>query len=98
MNLTLHEKRTIYQILVLIMEADSIVREEEVSYLNKLFVDFGLSLDEFDHMEAMDLDQLKAEFSNWDDEHRSYAKSLFLGIAKSDGYYDSRERMLIDLF
>ena len=63
MDITLQAKRIIFQILVLIMKADSITKEEEVYVLDRVFAEFGLSLDEFDHMDDLDKDHLIKEFA-----------------------------------
>ena len=60
MDITLQAKRIIFQILVLIMKADSITKEEEVYFLDRVFAEFGLSLDEFDHMDDLDKDSRTA--------------------------------------
>lgn len=98
MNLTLKEKRTVYQILVLIMEADLVNRQEEIDFLDKTFSDFGLTFDEFDHMDDIDIDYLKNEFLTFEDAHRQYASELFYEMAKCDGYVDPREIQMIDSF
>lgn len=43
-ELTISEKRTIFQILVLIMRADSVLNPAETEYLNKIFHDFELEM------------------------------------------------------
>lgn len=95
-NLTLHQKRVIYQILILIMEADMVIMPQEIEFLDKVFNDFGLGKEEFDHLEDMDIDLLCKELSGFDDEAKLYAKELFIGMANCDGYYDPRERAIIN--
>lgn len=46
MNLSINEKRTIFQILVLIMKADDVIRPEEMDFLDGVFNDFHMSIDE----------------------------------------------------
>jgi len=94
--MTLNTKRTIFQILVLIMRADLVNREEETSFLDKVFNDFGLTIDEFDHMDGLDFDYLKKEFSTFNEEQKQYARKLFLEMANCDGYADPREMEIID--
>ncbi len=95
-ELTLIEKRTIYHILILIMEADLVIMQEEVDFLDNVFNDFGLTREEFDHMENLDVDSLCRDFSVFDKEVKLYAKDLFMGMAKCDGYVDPREQAIID--
>lgn len=96
MNLSINEKRTIFQILVLIMKADDVIRPEEIEFLDGVFNDFHLSIDEFDHMEEIEIDYLKKEFSLFSDETKDYAKRLFIEMSKCDGFVDPRETLLIE--
>ena len=41
---SLSEKRTIYQILTLIMKADFILNPAEVSFLDRVFEEFNMSI------------------------------------------------------
>ena len=75
MNLTLDDKRTIFQILNLIMKADLVVKQEEVKFLDSVFNEFGLSLDEFDHMDDIDTDYLKKQFAHFTNQQKQYAKN-----------------------
>ena len=96
MELTKNEKRIIFNILVLIMEADSVEDPAELTYLDKVFHDFNLDISEFDHMENQDMDYLCAEFSKFQQEKKDYSKKLFCEMAKCDGYLDPREQAIID--
>ena len=98
MNLTLDDKRTIFQILNLIMKADLVVKQEEVKFLESVFNEFGLSLDEFDHMDDIDTDYLKKQFAHFTNQQKQYAKKLFLQMARCDGFVDPREMDTIDYF
>lgn len=98
MELSLGEKRIIYQILIQIMNADLINQPEEIDFLNEVFNEFELTIDEFDHMDDIDLDYLRKEFSHFSKEKKQYAIDLFTRMAQCDGYVDSRETNLIKLF
>lgn len=98
MNLTLKEKRVIFQILVLIMKADLVTKQEEIDFLDNVFQEYGLSIDEFDHMDDIDYDYLKNEFSLLSDATKQYAKNVFMQMAKCDGYVDPREVKMIETF
>ena len=95
-KLTISEKRIIFQILVLIMKADSILNPAETEYLNKIFHDFGLDLSEFDHWEMIDFEYLSNEFSKFDAEKKAFAKNLFFEMSKCDGYVHPLEKKIID--
>lgn len=96
MNISIQAKRIIFQILILIMKADLITKQEELDYLDKVFKDFQLTIDEFDHMDDVDKDYLVKEFSLLDNEQKDYGKKLFLEMASCDGFVDPREMAIIN--
>ena len=95
-KLTVSEKRTIFQILVLIMRADSILNPAETEYLDKIFHDFELDISEFDHLEMIDFDYLYSEFLKFTADKKVYAKELFVEMSECDGYVHPFERRIID--
>lgn len=95
-ELTISEKRVIFQILVLIMRADSILNPSETEYLNKIFHDFKLDISEFDHLEMIDSDYLSYEFSKFSNDKKKYAKKLFVEMSECDGFVDYRELKTIN--
>ena len=96
MELSIDEKRIVFNILVQIMDADLIEDPAEMAYLDKVFHEFNLDLSEFDHMETLDMDYLGAEFSKFEPAKREYSKRLFREMAECDGYVDPREVAIID--
>lgn len=94
--LTIAERRTIFQILVLIMEADCIVVPEEIAFLDDVFKKFEFDISEFDHMEEMTLGKLANAFSFFSTEKKEYAKALFKKMAACDGNVDPREQSIIE--
>ena len=90
-NLTISEKRIIFTTLSLIMKADFVINPVEVEYLDKVFCLFELELSEFDHMEYVEIEELKTGFSLFATETKDYAKKLFMEMAECDGYVDPRE-------
>lgn len=96
MNLNITEKRTIFQILILIMKADLITKPEEIAFLDKVFRDFGLSIEEFDHTDNLDIDYLIGEYKLFSDSKKEMANRLFLEMAKCDGHIDQREMNIIE--
>lgn len=92
---SLSEKRTIYQILTLIMKADFILNPAEVSFLDRVFEEFNMSIDEFDHMEDVEFEELASAFSLFSKDKKEYAKRLFMEMAECDGYVDPREVAII---
>lgn len=92
---SLSEKRTIYQILTLIMKADFILNPAEVSFLDRVFEEFNMSIDEFDHMEDVEFEELASAVSLFSKDKKEYAKRLFMEMAECDGYIDPREVAII---
>lgn len=95
-ELTISEKRTIFQILVLIMKADSILNPAETEYLNKIFHDFELDVSEFDHLEMIDFDYLSSDFYRFTAEKKAYARDLFVEMSECDGFVHPLETKIID--
>lgn len=93
---TLSEKIIIFQILTQIMKADCILNPAEIDFLDYVFKEFSLNIDEFDHIEEYDLDVLAQEFSKFSIGKKEYAKKLFIKMAECDGYVDPREMSIID--
>lgn len=93
---SLSEKRTIYQILTLIMKADFILNPAEVSFLDRVFEEFNMSIDEFDHMEDVEFEELASAFSLFSEDKKKYAKHLFMEMAECDQRVDPREIAIIN--
>ncbi|MBP5340776.1 MAG: TerB family tellurite resistance protein [Bacteroidales bacterium] len=89
------EKRTILQILTMIMEADAVIHPKEVEYINSLMNEFGLSSAEFDHMDMLDFDILKKEFGMMNKENQKLANEYFKNLAKIDGNIHNNEKKII---
>ena len=96
LDLSKQEKRVIYNILAQIMKADTIINPAEVRFLDEVFYNFNLSIDEFDHMEEVDFDELSLAFSKFTEEKKEYAKQMFVEMSECDGYVDPREISLIE--
>ncbi len=92
---SISEKRTIYQILTLIMKADFILNPAEVSFLDRVFEEFKMSIDDFDHMEDVEFEELASAYSMFSDDKKEYANRLFVEMAECDGYKDPREVAII---
>lgn len=90
------EKRTILQLLTMIMEADTVIHPKEVEYINSLLKEFGLTSAEFDHMDMLDFAVLKNEFGQMSEDKRNTAKDYFVNMAKVDGSVHINERNIIN--
>lgn len=95
-NFSEQEKRTILQLLTMIMEADTVIHPKEVDYINSVVKDFGFSSAEFDHMDMLDFAVLKDEFSQMSEDKQSKAQDYFVNMAKVDGYVHVNEKIIIN--
>lgn len=82
--------------LILIMKADLVTKDEEVEFLDRVFEEFELSIDEFDHMENIDADNLIKEYALLPCDTKIYARKLFFEMAQCDGFVDPRELSIIN--
>ena len=78
------------------MKADLILDPAEVSFLDRVFEDFNLSVDEFDHMDNLEFDSLVSAYSSFSADKKKYAKKMFIEMAECDGFVDPRELALIE--
>lgn len=78
------------------MKADLVTKDEEIEFLDKVFNDFGLSIDEFDHLENIDIDYLIKEYALLPSDTKTYARQLFIEMAQCDGFVDPRELSIIN--
>ena len=95
-NFSEQEKRTIFHLLTMIMEADSVIHPKEIEYIKTLMKDFGLSSAEFDHMDMLDFAVLKNEFGMMDMEKQKKAKEYFLKMANVDGCFHKNEIIILN--
>lgn len=95
-SFTTEEKITLLQIMILIMEADSVIHPKEILFINKFMEDYSIDSKAFDHFELIDFDMLKSKFKKMPYNKQENAKQLFLGLAKCDGFTDPRELEVIN--
>lgn len=94
-ELNLAEKRVIFYILSMIMKADNILDPAEINFLDSVFEEFQLEINEFDHMDDLSCDELCKQFYLFSPDTKKYANMLFVRMAECDGYIDPRELAII---
>ena len=94
-ELNISEKRVIFYILSQIMKADNILNPAEINFLDSIFEEFHLEINEFDHMDDLSFDELRKEYRFFSPETKKYANMLFERMAECDGYVDPRELAII---
>lgn len=90
------EKIAIVYFLSAIMEADSIIDDREQTYLNKIVKHLNIGFEVFDHLDAYSFEQCRTIIASMPAPNRDIAKNFFYEMAMADGYFDYREKRLID--
>ena len=93
---TLNEKIAIVSILSQIMYADGIIHPKEDEYMDKVYEELGLTINDIDSITNMDIIQAYNILNEMAQEKREYAHSLFVSMAESDGYVHPKEMDVID--
>lgn len=92
------QQYAIISILILIMEADGVIDPNEIQFLNKMLLEFNISELDLETISSYDINHCRVILSDMDAENIEYAKSLFVEMAKCDGYADPRELEIIERF
>lgn len=95
-TLTKNEKYAIVNILSQIMKADGIIHPKEEQYINKVYSNFGITINDLEEVANIDDLQAKLIIDEMNTENREYACSLFIGMAESDGYVHPNESAIIN--
>lgn len=95
-ELNLEEKQIVIAILIAIMEADGIIDPHETDYLDKVISLLNMSEVELDTIDELDFNLIVSYFKSFETNKKNFAKSLFLEMAKCDGYADPRELEIIN--
>ena len=92
------EKFAIIAILTEIMKADGVIHPKEEEYMNDIYKAFGVTINDLEDIRNLDGIQAKAILDEMMNDKRSYVRSLFLEMAKCDGYIHPKEKQLINSF
>lgn len=90
------EKYAIISILIKIMEADGIIDPHEVKLLDSVLADMHISEPEMEIIQEYNLGQDVALIKQLSIDKLDAAKTLFMNMAKCDGYADPRELQIIN--
>lgn len=91
-----NERYAIVNILSMIMEADTVIHPKEIEYMDSVFVDFSITIDDNEHMYNMDMPMCLSIIKNMATEKQKVAKEMFSVMVAIDGYIDPREKKLLD--
>ena len=95
-QLTINEKYAIVNILSQIMKADGIIHPKEEEFMNRAYSELGITINDIEEISNIDDIQAKLIIDKMPNENKEYARSLFIGMAESDGYVHPTETMIIN--
>lgn len=90
------EKFAIVAILSQIMKADGIIHPKEEEYMDKVYTELGIMISDMEDITNMDAIQAKSIINAMQVEKKQFAQSLFVSMAKADGYIHPLETEIID--
>ena len=81
------------------MKADGIIHPEEEKYMNQIYSDFSITINDLEDISNLDDVQTKLIISVMSDEKKDRALGLFVGMAEADGYFHPMEKEILnDIF
>ena len=92
------EKYAIVNMLTMIMEADTIIHPKEIEYMDAVLVNFAITTDDNEHMDNMDMQMCLSIIKNMSLEKQAIAKEMFIRMTEADGFVDSREKQILELY
>ena len=95
-QLEIKEKFAILAILSEIMRADGIIHPKEEEYINNIYKVFGVKINDLEDIDNMECVRAKAILDGMTDNTRNHIRSLFLEMAKCDGYVHPKEIQIIN--
>ena len=95
-ELTIIEKYAIIHVLYQIMNADGIIHPKEEEYMNAVYVELGININNIEDIANMNDIQANNIILKMSSPQREYAKSLFVSMANSDGYIHPKETAIIE--
>lgn len=95
-ELSTNEKYAIVSILYQIMNADGIVHPKEEEYMNKVYIELGINVNDICEITNMNYFQSQNIIKQMSSSHRQYALSIFESMAESDGYVHPQESAIIE--
>ena len=93
---TMIEKFAIVNILSQIMNADGVIHPKEEEYMDKVYLELGITISDMEDMANMDDIQAWSVINEMQDDKKQYAQSLFASMAEADGYIHPKETEVID--
>lgn len=95
-QLTIQQKYAIVAILTQIMNADGVIHPQEEEYMDKVYMELGITIGDIEDMTNIDEFQAKQIVREMSEQQRLYSQNLFVSMAKSDGYFHPKELAIIE--
>ena len=76
------------------MNADGVIHPKEVEYMDKVYAEFDISIDDLEDMADMDIVQADSVICDMSEKKKNYAKLLFFFMAEADGFVHPLEAAL----
>lgn len=95
-NFTTIEKYAILNVLSHIMKADGIINPREEEFMDQVYRDFDITIHNLEDISNIDDIQTKHIVSGMADEKKALARTLFIAMAKADGFIHPKEIEIID--
>lgn len=95
-SFTTIEKYAIIKVLSHIMKADGIIRPKEEKFMDKIYGDFSITINDIENISNIDDIQTKLIIKGMADENKILAKALFVGMAEADGIIHPKETEIIN--
>lgn len=93
---TKKQKYAIAYILMQIIEADTIIHDKEVEYMNSVMKELTLTTQDIEYIEELELSYCMDIVKNMQQEQKAEAIEMFRAMISIDGRIDPREVAVID--
>lgn len=97
-NFTRIEKYAIINILLCIMKADGIIHPKEEEFMNQIYSNFAITISELEDITNIDDIQANHIVRCMTNKKKEQAMSLFVGMAKADGFIHPKEIEIINQY
>ena len=95
-NFTKFEKYAIINILSRIMKADGVIDPKEEDFMNHIYSSLAITISELENISSIDDIQANHIVLKMTDEKKAQVMTLFLGMAKADGFIHPKEIEIIN--
>jgi len=95
-QLSIQQKCAIVVILSQIMNADGVIHPKEEEYMDKVYLELGIKIGDIEDITNIDEYQARQIIRDMSEGQRQYSQSLFVSMARCDGFCHPLELKIID--